>query len=496
MYIIYPSHERGIVRSALLHMKNRVYASRPASVISVLLLISMLLLMQPRPADAATLTRQVVKRLCDRQSILGSRLARALIDPALCAEIPPPAKPTLTFTTDPTSITQGGSSMLTWDSTNATSCTASGGWSGSKALSGSQSVAPNATTTYTLTCTGAGGSVTESASVNVTTTPTPVPTITFTADPASILPNGTSTLAWSTSNVTFCVASDAWSGTKATSGTQDVTPSATSTYALSCGGESGTTTASVTVNVGAHPLPTVILTASPTSVTPGAGSATSTLTWSSTNATSCTAFGGWSGPKGLSGTEIVTPSATTTYQLDCTGPGGVGGDNAIVDFVPSPTPSVDYLLISEVHYDPDGARGADANEWIEFYNPTDSIIDLSNWWIADVGGNDKFPDGTTIAAGGFLVLTSASTTSGLWNNTPMISIEGLLGNGLGNTGDVLSLLNANGATTTVDALSWGSNVSVFTLPDVDDGHSLVRLNLNADTDTAADWSDDATPAPR
>ncbi len=475
-------------------MKNRVYASRSASVISVLLLISMLLLMQPQRADAARLTGQVVKRLCDRQSILGSRLARALIDPALCAEIPSPAKPTLTFTADPTSITQGGSSMLTWGSTNATSCTASGGWSGSKALSGSQSVSPNATTTYTLTCTGAGGSVTESASVNVTT-PTPVPTITFTADPASILPNGTSTLAWSTSNVTFCVASDAWSGTKATSGTQDVTPSATSTYTLSCGGESGTTTASVTVNVGAHPLPTVILTASPTSVTPGEGSATSTLTWSSSNASACEASSGWSGVRGLSGTEIVQPGATTTYTLLCGNGTASTTENVTVDFVPAPTPSVDHLLISEVHYDPDVAHGADANEWIEFYNPTDSIIDLSNWWIADAGGNDKFPDGTTIAAGGFLVLTSASTTSGLWDNTPMISIEGLLGNGLGNTGDVLSLLNANGATTTVDALSWGSNVSIFTLPDVDDGHSLVRLNLNADTDTAADWSDDATPAP-
>ena len=38
--------------------------------------------------------------------------------------------PTVTISANPTSVTSGGSSTLTWSSTNATSCTASGGWSG------------------------------------------------------------------------------------------------------------------------------------------------------------------------------------------------------------------------------------------------------------------------------------------------------------------------------------------------------------------------------
>lgn len=77
---------------------------------------------------------------------------------------PPP--PTVTLTAVPTDVTSGGSSTLTWTSTGATSCVASGQWSGSRAVSGSQSVGPLAVeSTFTLTCSGAGGSTTRSATV-------------------------------------------------------------------------------------------------------------------------------------------------------------------------------------------------------------------------------------------------------------------------------------------------------------------------------------------
>lgn len=62
----------------------------------------------------------------------------------------------------PTSGTGSVTPRLTW-STNpvATSCTASGGWSGSKAASGAQTLtAINANTNYTLTCTWGTGSAT------------------------------------------------------------------------------------------------------------------------------------------------------------------------------------------------------------------------------------------------------------------------------------------------------------------------------------------------
>jgi hypothetical protein len=67
------------------------------------------------------------------------------------------------------SVQTGGSVTLTWSSTDATSCTASGGWSGSRATSGSETVGPlNANTTFTLSCSGPGGSHDASVAVTIT----------------------------------------------------------------------------------------------------------------------------------------------------------------------------------------------------------------------------------------------------------------------------------------------------------------------------------------
>ena len=68
------------------------------------------------------------------------------------------------------SVQAGGKVTLTWSSANATSCTASGAWSGSRATSGTESVGPLlANSTFGLSCAGAGGS--DDASVSVTITP-------------------------------------------------------------------------------------------------------------------------------------------------------------------------------------------------------------------------------------------------------------------------------------------------------------------------------------
>lgn len=68
----------------------------------------------------------------------------------------------------PITIAYGSSATLSWNSTNANSCSASGGWSGSKSLSGSESTG-NLTSSkiYTLTCTGSGGSSSDNVTVNV-----------------------------------------------------------------------------------------------------------------------------------------------------------------------------------------------------------------------------------------------------------------------------------------------------------------------------------------
>lgn len=76
---------------------------------------------------------------------------------------------TVSITANPASVSYEGSSTIVWTSTNATTCTASGDWSGSKATSGSE-LKSNLTSpinSYTLTCTGASGSVNATATVTV-----------------------------------------------------------------------------------------------------------------------------------------------------------------------------------------------------------------------------------------------------------------------------------------------------------------------------------------
>jgi PKD repeat protein len=235
--------------------------------------------------------------------------------------LPPP---TLTFTASPTSITSGNSSTLTWSSTNATGCTNNFSGAG---LSGTKVVSPTTNTTYSITCNGLGGNITKTATVTVSAAPPPppAPTVTLTASPTSIISGQSSTLTWSSSNATSCT--NNFSGT-GTSGTKVVSPTASKTYTVTCTGSGGSTTKNINVMVTGTtpppPPPTAILSASPTSITSGQSS---TLTWSSTNATSCT--NNFSG-SGTSGTKVISPTLSATYTLTCTGAGGSVTSNATI----------------------------------------------------------------------------------------------------------------------------------------------------------------------
>lgn len=69
------------------------------------------------------------------------------------------AAPTLSLTADPTTVSVGGTSTLTWSTTDVASCSASGGWSGAKTANGSQATsALDSTTTFQLACVGTDGS--------------------------------------------------------------------------------------------------------------------------------------------------------------------------------------------------------------------------------------------------------------------------------------------------------------------------------------------------
>jgi hypothetical protein len=229
------------------------------------------------------------------------------------------ARPTITFTIDHADVAIGATAKLTWSVVNATSCEASGNWSGPKALTGTQDVGPLPIGgfQYWFQCTGPGGSAYKSVTFAVHSPPT----VTVTATPTSVQINAKSVITWSSTDATNCSASGAWSGTVAPAGSQEVASpvAGPASFSLTCVGPGGETTATASLQVYAPPV--VTLSVSPSTLEVGQSA---TLTWSSTDATSCTASNAWTDTITTNGTKSLSPAAAGTYvyQIACTGAGG------------------------------------------------------------------------------------------------------------------------------------------------------------------------------
>src|SRR5262249_51794069 len=117
----------------------------------------------------------------------------------------PPGTPTIgSFAANPTAITAGQSSTLSWSGiANATTCAINNGVGTVSCGNASTTVTPGTTTTYMLTAAGPGGSTTATATVTVGQ---PKPVIgSFTANPTTITAGQSSTLSWSgITNATSC----------------------------------------------------------------------------------------------------------------------------------------------------------------------------------------------------------------------------------------------------------------------------------------------------
>lgn len=76
------------------------------------------------------------------------------------------AAPTIQLSAAAAQVSRGKTTTLSWTSTDTTQCTASGAWSGAKAVSGNETVTVTANTSnYSLSCSGRGGSVSASTTV-------------------------------------------------------------------------------------------------------------------------------------------------------------------------------------------------------------------------------------------------------------------------------------------------------------------------------------------
>lgn len=128
------------------------------------------------------------------------------------ADAPPDnPSPSLSFSASASSVTSGGSVTLSWQSTNTTSCQASGGWSGSRSTTGQETIGPlQQAQSFSLSCSGAGGGTLREVQVNVADNSEIA--LNLSSDVDAVLINDTVQLTWSSTNADSCEASGNWSG--------------------------------------------------------------------------------------------------------------------------------------------------------------------------------------------------------------------------------------------------------------------------------------------
>jgi hypothetical protein len=222
---------------------------------------------------------------------------------------------------------------------------------------GSYTLAPQAPGTYvlTVTCTAELTLNTQatSAPITIKVLPPAPPTATISVNPSTVTTGQVFTINWSSTNAASCVASggNALQGPfvgnlSSTSGSLPDNSSSTGSYTLGVSCQSidasqGAATASTTLTVAFPPPPTVTVTASPEAVAVGGSFM---VTWSSTNATSCTSSGGgangatWIGTLATSGsvTQTATVSGSFTYSVTCSNSvGQVSAGKSITVSAPS-----------------------------------------------------------------------------------------------------------------------------------------------------------------
>ncbi len=220
-------------------------------------------------------------------------------------------------------IVSGGSVTLTWSSYQVSACVASGDWSGNRGWSGRETIeGVTADSSFVLTCSGPSGLLMDSVQVRVVEQVV-APTLDFSSSATQVRQGESVALSWYAQNADRCTASGDWQGVKATEGLETSAGLQNdSVFALECSGPGGWVRQSITVLV---PPPQPVLPSLSLSVSqPGVAYGGSvTLSWSSSNADSCTASGGWGGRKSLSGSERISGLTTDArFTLECTGTGG------------------------------------------------------------------------------------------------------------------------------------------------------------------------------
>lgn len=183
------------------------------------------------------------------------------------------------------------------------------------------------------------------------------------------------------------------------------------------------------------------------------------------------------------------PQASRTVPATAAPQGGTSASRpASVAVVSGPN----TLRISEVMSDPSEPGRDAAFEWVELVNAGAEAVDLGGWTLADGTSGQKLP-AQVVPPGGFVVVAGSGATMPA-AILVVAAAGGEIGNGLGNTGDLLRLTAPDGAV--VDEVSWGENAKVFDPPPPAPGDGQTLGVRDAAAEPASEnWAITRQPTP-
>ncbi len=146
--------------------------------------------------------------------------------------------------------------------------------------------------------------------------------------------------------------------------------------------------------------------------------------------------------------------------------------------VVSTVPADADIIINEIHYDP--PVKTELLEFVELHNTGGAAVDLSGWRFS-AGVDFTFPHGTTIAAGGYVVV--GENPAALRTKFGVTALGPWAGQ-LANDGEAITLRNAAGEV--VDEVDYQLG---FPWPTVGDlpGYSIELVNPGIDNDLGGSW---------
>ena len=367
-------------------------------------------------------------------------------------------------------------------------------------------VAPATTTTYTLTAASAAGSATRSVTVIVD------PGSPVAADQTVTVPQGTAT--WVTLQ-----GSDpntpptSWTWVIATPPAHGVlTGTAPALTYTPAGGYAGTDSFTFTVNDGLTDSNTATVRlqvdpppAAPTAVTLGstvlpgdgvAGTLAGILQATDPNFGETHSFQLVAGTGdthnalfSISGNQLVLQQGVaglvgTTLSVRVRGTDNTGRARDQVVALPVVAATAN-VVINEIHYNPDGNT---RTEFIELHNPTAAAVDLAGWRFSD-GITFTFAAGTTIAAGGYVVVASdPAVFQAEYGFTPLGPYEG----GFASEGEKVELRDAGG--TVADGVEYQPEFPWPVGAGGGNGPSMELVHPSLDNNLGGSWRSSASSA--